>query len=73
MAAASNCVYLSSWIDLEEGIPHPPGPRRFVFLCGVEYAEPVAELLESRGYDCSQPLKGLQLGQRLHWLKEATQ
>jgi hypothetical protein len=41
-----------------------------VFLCGVEYAVPVARVLESWGYPTEQPLAGLQLGERLRWFKQ---
>lgn len=72
LSAASGAVSLSSlWLDRERGVPQMPQPeRRFVFLCGVEYAGPVARLLESWGYETEQPLAGLQLGERLHWFKE---
>lgn len=72
LSAASGAVSLSSlWLDRERGVPLKPQPeRRFVFLCGVEYAGPVARLLESWGYPTQQPLVGLQLGERLRWFKE---
>lgn len=72
LSAASGALYLSSeWVDRERGIPlTPQPPRRFVFLCGVEYAGPVARMLESWGYPTEQPLAGLQLGERLRWFKE---
>jgi hypothetical protein len=71
-ASASGAVYLTArWIDRERGIPDPaPNPRRFVFLCGVEYAVPVARVLESQGYRTEQPLTGLQLGERLRWFRQ---
>jgi hypothetical protein len=40
-----------------------------VFLCGADYADPVATLLESWGVTTEQPLAGLGLGERLHWFK----
>jgi hypothetical protein len=71
LRSASSVVSLSAlWVDRERGIPDPaPNPRRFVFLCGVEYARPVALRLETWGYTTQQPLAGLQLGERLHWFK----
>lgn len=74
-SSASGAVFLSArWLDRERGIPDPtPNPRRFVFLCGVEYAAPVAGVLESQGYQTEQPLAGLKLGERLHWFKTQRQ
>lgn len=74
-SAASGAVYLSSaWLDRERGIPDPaPSQRRFVFLCGVEYAVPVALRLEAFGYEADQPLAGLQLGERLRWFRMQTE
>lgn len=70
--AAGTAIYLSSvWVDRERGLgPKAQPPRKFVFLCGVDYARPVADRLESWGYQTEQPLAGLQLGERLRWFKE---
>ena len=60
----ANCgpgaAYLSSeWVDRERGLPLlQQRPRRFVFLCGVEYASPVARMLEA------QASRELMLGRR---------
>lgn len=69
---ASGALYKTSrWVDRERGIPdNTPDPRRFIFLCGVEYARPVAEWLTRFGYPSEQPLEGLQLGERLRWFKK---
>jgi uncharacterized protein DUF6884 len=46
------------------------GGFRVVILAGEEYAAPLRTELERRGIEVSCPLRGLQLGQRLRWLKE---
>lgn len=43
-----------------------------VLLMGTEYVKPLAKELDEFGIVYSEPLKGLQLGERLHWLKEHT-
>lgn len=40
-----------------------------VCLAGENYADPVCGVLESWGIPCSQPLRGLQVGERLRWFK----
>jgi hypothetical protein len=40
-----------------------------VLLAGAEYAVPVAAHLSRLSICVRQPLSGMQLGQRLHWLK----
>lgn len=46
-------------------------PWRAVFLCGAEYADPVATELATRGIVTEQPLAGLGMGARLRWLRAA--
>lgn len=41
-----------------------------ICLAGADYADPVCGVLESWGIPCSQPLRGLQVGERLAWFRE---
>lgn len=43
---------------------------RVVCLAGEEYAAPLRAVLEERGIEVQCPLRGLQVGERLRWLKE---
>jgi hypothetical protein len=45
---------------------------RVICLAGEDYAGPVCGELESRGIECTRPLEGLGVGQRLKWFKEHT-
>jgi hypothetical protein len=49
--------------------------RRIPKTCQVDYFggalyEPVVQHLKDAGYTVGRPLQGLQIGERLHWLKE---
>lgn len=46
-----------------------PKTHIVVYFGGALY-EPVAQLLEARGYAVERPLKGLQIGERLRWLTQ---
>jgi hypothetical protein len=48
------------------------GSVKFVVLAGEMYANPVCRKLEENGFQCEQPLRGLELGYRLRWFKEHT-
>jgi hypothetical protein len=43
-----------------------------VLMMGAEYVKPLAKELARFDIPFAEPLKGLQLGERLHWLKEHT-
>ena len=42
-------------------------------LAGVRYAEPLARELVALGFDTYQPLRRLEVGQRLSWFKRETE
>ncbi len=44
----------------------------YVAFAGVTYIDPLARELAYDGIRIEQPLRGKQVGQRLHWLKEHT-
>lgn len=46
------------------------GGFRVVCLAGEEYAAPLRAALERRGIEIECPLRGMQVGERLRWLKE---
>ena len=48
------------------------GGFRVVCLAGEEYAAPLRAELERRGIEIECPLRGLQVGERLRWLKANT-
>jgi hypothetical protein len=46
------------------------GGFKVVCLAGEEYAAPLRAELERRGIEIECPLRGMQVGERLRWLKE---
>lgn len=46
------------------------GPVRVVVLAGEVYAAPLREALARRRWEVLEPLSGMQIGQRLSWLKK---
>jgi hypothetical protein len=50
-------------------VPLPKGPRPLLLIyAGAEYADPLRVGAGRHGWAVSQPLHGLQLGERLRWL-----
>lgn len=47
-------------------------PFTLTLLPSKEYVDPLKRELADRSIDFKEPLKGLMLGERLHWLKEHT-
>jgi hypothetical protein len=43
-----------------------------VILAGETYAAPLREMAQQAGWPFSEPLKGLEIGERLRWLNEHT-
>lgn len=49
-----------------------PSSTKVVILGGQRYAEPLASILQERGYEVSLPLKGKGIGKMQAWLKAHT-
>ena len=53
--------------------PHLAGVQSLVFLAGQRYREHLELPLQNRGIAVSVPMRGLEIGRQLKWLKEALQ
>ena len=52
-----------------EALGSPDGDPRLEILAGRTYTDPITAPLEELGWRVSLPLAGMQIGQRLRWLK----
>lgn len=53
-----------------EALGPPEGDPRLEILAGCTYTDPITAPLEALGWRVSLPLAGMQIGQRLRWLKQ---
>lgn len=60
-------------VEVAESVGEASPAAVAVVLAGAAYADPLAPLLEARGWSVEQPLRGKQIGERKRWLKGGVQ